>query len=890
MPHPSSAWASRRRPSPRPSQSRGPSKADREVAAVDRGDVARLQRQERMRFVPVQQMAAMVLQPVDGVERIGQPHGELAQSDMAELPGRERGQEHHADVGRRGAPRDLLVRRLLVVVGRQPVVLGAHEGLEIEPAAPRDGAQEVAILLAGLLDRDRPCAAGADGDLRSEEPEDEQGRGRQQRTRRHERQSRGGEQGDGRRGPHSAPGGGARVERRQAGGDVRRGRPLQQAAARQPPPQGADDRVGGDDRVVDHEHDRQRPAAGMVAQPAHGAQHHPAPPAPRQPGDQVGEQIGAGRGDGQRGPHPRAAGQQEPAGERQRHQAGRHQAAAEVVGDLPAVQKGQPVREARSVPAGDAGRQPGQELPVTAHPAVPAPRMVEIAGGESFVDDDVAHQRRPSVQPLDEIVAEHAVFGDAALEAAFEGGDLVDALADEDAAAEQVLVDVGNGARIDVDRHVAGEIAGERRARDVLGRDLHARLQDRVAGADPAGPFVEARPVEGVRQGADQPVDRARRQARVGVGRDHEADAAQLLHRPGGKDEGAGVAAEHEGVEVFQLAALALPAHPAAFRGIEAARPVQQPERPRVPAMAGVERIDRPDQRALHRFVAGKPLGPGVGMVAQEHELQGRIGIGQEVPLQAQRQAGRLGRVRDERGHHHGGGILRRNRPGEVELGQSCRLHGQRHDPVDDGDAQHGGRQCGERDAGKPGRGRGPHGRQIERRNDEPGHGRQKQPGAVERAAMAAQPPGQHHGRRQPCPEHRLEGGTSAADQPVADVVERLAAGLRLAVGEQVAGHLPFLLPRLQRHLLDDVAVGVPAVEIHAGVRAGRIAPQAVLNLAGAVEEVLPRDGRDDGQVGQRPRHAFGIVHGGGDGRAGTGGKRRLRLRKQTREARGQHL
>src|SRR5690554_7998917 len=91
--------------------------------------------------------------------------------------------------------------------------------------------------------------------------------------------------------------------------------------------------------------------------------------------------------------------------------------------------------------------EPRQKLPVAAHPALPASRMVEIRDRETFKYDDVAGQPRPSVQPLDQIVAEHTVFRDSAFQAALEGSHIVDALTYEDAAAEQILIDVRHGPR-----------------------------------------------------------------------------------------------------------------------------------------------------------------------------------------------------------------------------------------------------------------------------------------------------------------------------------------------------------------------------------------------------------------------------------------------------------
>ena len=69
--------------------------------------------------------------PVDGV----------GEADPAEIAGRDDGQQVDADIGRRGPRRHDRLRGFLEIVRRQHVVLGRHEGLEIEPGAARHGAQ-----------------------------------------------------------------------------------------------------------------------------------------------------------------------------------------------------------------------------------------------------------------------------------------------------------------------------------------------------------------------------------------------------------------------------------------------------------------------------------------------------------------------------------------------------------------------------------------------------------------------------------------------------------------------------------------------------------------------------------------------------------------------------
>jgi hypothetical protein len=101
------------------------------------------------------------------------------------------------------------------------------------------------------------------------------------------------------------------------------------------------------------------------------------------------------------------------------------------------------------------------------------------------------------VAAFDQVVAQDAVFGQAAGQRALERVDVVDALADERAFAEQVLVDIGNRARVRVDAGFAAiqpRIAGTVGARQA---QADARLQDAVAFDHdvPAAAAAEHRPV-----------------------------------------------------------------------------------------------------------------------------------------------------------------------------------------------------------------------------------------------------------------------------------------------------------------------------------------------------------------------------------------------------------
>ena len=185
-----------------------------------------------------------MLQAVQRLEAIAQAEREPVRAHVAQVEGSEVCQEHHPDVRGRRAVRDLAPRVLLVVVGRQPVVLGAHEGLEEEPGAARQPAEKADLIgREGLVSH---SARSADPlcHLGSCEPQGEEGQG----------DTEGGRADPDQRGPdddreqgcrdHLAPGEESGVAAHDQRGRVCGRGPLQQVAAGEPEPhQRARDRV-----------------------------------------------------------------------------------------------------------------------------------------------------------------------------------------------------------------------------------------------------------------------------------------------------------------------------------------------------------------------------------------------------------------------------------------------------------------------------------------------------------------------------------------------------------------------------------------------------------------------------------------------------------------------
>jgi hypothetical protein len=121
-----------------------------QVARVDRRYVARFERVQILRVVPVVQVAAEFLHArhrrqrrLDAIERV-------AQAAPAEVARRDDRQQIEPDVGGRGAVREHPLRIFLVIVGRQVIFVVADERLEKPPGAAPDQAQ-LALFLARQL-------------------------------------------------------------------------------------------------------------------------------------------------------------------------------------------------------------------------------------------------------------------------------------------------------------------------------------------------------------------------------------------------------------------------------------------------------------------------------------------------------------------------------------------------------------------------------------------------------------------------------------------------------------------------------------------------------------------------------------------------------------------
>ncbi len=360
-----------------------------EIAAVDRGDILRLQRPEIRRVVPVVEVAAEPLHPAHCPQRRREPVRHVAEADPAEVARRGHRQQIEADIGRRRSPGELGLRRLLIVVGRQEILLGSGEALEIGPCASGDQTQVADVSLL-----ERRCAVGDDAardvdQRRCRDPG--QREGQRDQAGEHCRREGDDRADDADRDARHHPAvEGDHAHFGRAGGLLGR-HPVEHPAPRHAqPPERADDRVDHRPGLVHEGNDEEcrleERATEVVAECAEALppRHAGAPPVET---DQVRDQCRERqRGEDEQRPYQRPPGRQQPAGEQRRNRRWGVKRAPEVVEHLPAPEGW------RSARGGAVVEDPGQQLPVASGPAVNAGKRDVVAAGKLLEKLDVARQ------------------------------------------------------------------------------------------------------------------------------------------------------------------------------------------------------------------------------------------------------------------------------------------------------------------------------------------------------------------------------------------------------------------------------------------------------------------------------------------------------------------
>ncbi len=410
-------------------------------------------------------MARMPFQRFHRLQGIGRPLDEAAAPDITEIVGRHVGEQCQAHVGRRCPMSRHRNRMLLEIVGRQPVVLRAHECFKEMPGTARDLPQKADLPDRQLRGpgRQRKTCPPRDGRRRHPQQKHRQCRDDSQRLC-HDHAREGS---DGCRGhdPHDQVG--CPKARRSiaihlcAGHalHVMGGIPLQKPAVR-------------DKKPHVRAHDRVEAEIGFERKAGQG-KYHLAKVTPgcaerngkvRAPCDfarllhQIGERgddSGCGKdADHHKRPEPRMA-QGHPSRQQQQGQRRRNEAAPEVVHQLPFGQGGQRVGLMTATRSRHAPQKPAGKLPVAPDPPVPAADVGTVARGKFLVQLHIAQQTRPGITPFQKIMAEYPVLRKAAADCLLECVHIVDPFSDERALVKQILVDVGNDTGIRIHAGVA---------------------------------------------------------------------------------------------------------------------------------------------------------------------------------------------------------------------------------------------------------------------------------------------------------------------------------------------------------------------------------------------------------------------------------------------------
>ncbi|MNO61713.1 hypothetical protein D3C76_523680 [compost metagenome] len=537
----------------------------------------------------------------------------------------------------------------------------------------------------------------------------------------------------------------------------------------------------------------------------------------------------------------------------------REQRTAQVVEHLAAAdQRHRPAAR----PATD---DPRQQLPVAARPAVQALDHHVETRRRIFHHLDIRGQPGAGENTLEQVVAEQLVLPYPAGERRFEGVDVVDALAGVGAFAEQVLVDIRDRRRIRVHAARSGEhalvegaFAAQRQGRG------HPWLEDCVAAHHAPLRAVEVRAVQRVGHLADQPQRRLARQAGVGVEGDHVAHVARHLRfLPGDGDEtGVGRAAQ-QAVQFMQLAALALPAHPALLAGIEQAAPMQQEEARAAGAVAMplVEAGDGSGGGFQQRPVAVQFRLGGVDAIGEQGVADIAANAGEVMDfqlfdlLQQVGLAGQQGRHRDQ-GAQPGWHAVH-----ELQAGQGDRPETPGDRTIDQrGGHLGGGQRRAEQEQHQPGR------RHV-RRPQGPDRQPQQQCGIGEDAADIAADAHAHVEAAEAQPQRHAEADeplqrrTPFGDQVIAGIADALSirrvqpfhGGLAGRFQRQF-GDIQFGQVRAARQLLDGAAVEVAGGKVHGGE--GAAGAQVLVDQADAFEQLGPVD------IGDQPHAGDDVAHG----------------------------
>ena len=570
---------------------------------------------------------------------------------------------------------------------------------------------------------------------------------------------------------------------------------------------------------------------------------HPARKCPHQGRSRIGrnhqrQRAGQGQAQARQGQH------------HQHQRCGRHERAAQVVQQLPAV-------DGRKAPALGLG-QKGPQLPVAPRPAVQAGGCGVTVFGLRLHQRHIADHGAACQRTFEQVVAQHLVGRQAPAQHGVHRGHMQQALAGEAAFGKKILVDVGRHGAVRVQPLLARKQPLPQRGGGSGGQwRQHPGLQDAVALYHALACGIQPGLVLGVLGHPHQAAQAARGQLRIAVEREHIAGLGRQVREFAQVQEGALPASGEGRHQLFELAALALPADPLLLRGAVGAGAVQQ-QKPRGTArdrrVLGIQAQHQALGMGQQHAIFGQVLHIGIHTVGQQRKLRKGLGVGQVMQVQAVHQpvdgAGAAEQGRDS--HQHT--CRYRNARWQQVAGHVGRPDGFANEPVDHGhhDLGHGQQQQDgdQRQARKMGcAGIGPRLHTPQGRH-QPGQQTER---AQQQGAQVQRHTRQAH--RRPPQGHRV-GGMSAHTQGMLQLVAPGALqpiacqGLRssrmiwrLAVGtrhqhQQRLRHGGLALPAAGRQVFDAVQGGVAGGLVF-GREHGRL-QHGAQHQAGLADDVGP--------------------------------------------------
>ena len=115
-------------------------------------------------------------------------------------------------------------------------------------------------------------------------------------------------------------------------------------------------------------------------------------------------------------------------------------------------------------------------------------------------------------------------------------------------------------------------------------------------------------------------------------------------------------------------------------------------------------------------------------------------------------------------------------------------------------------------------------------------------------------------------------------DQTMADQVLWFAPRASTRLSDHIRCYFRLASCRTASQFLDRLAVLIAGAEVHLWIKARGISPQDRFHSTGLVKEVLPRNGGQRSQIGDRTSDALSVVQDGGSGSPRRQIERRLQL------------